>query len=97
MERKPTHPGAILREHYMEPLGLSVTAVAEALDISRKHTSSLANESVRVTPDLAIRLAKAFDTSVEFWLNLQRECDLYEAYRSGDFSRVRVIKNKGGV
>ncbi|MDY7000913.1 MAG: HigA family addiction module antitoxin [Thermodesulfobacteriota bacterium] len=77
--RKPTHPGAIIRHDYMEPLDLTVTALAAHLGISRKHLSQLLNERAKVTPGTALRLARAFNTTPELWLNLQRKRDLWEA------------------
>ena len=77
--RKPTHPGAIIRHDYMEPLGLTVTALAAHLGISRKHLSQVLNERAGVTSGMALRLAGAFNTSPELWLNLQRKRDLWEA------------------
>lgn len=79
--RKPTHPGAIIRHEYMAPLGLTVTALADHLGISRKHLSRVINERASVTSVLALRLSKAFNTTPELWLNLQRKRDLWEAER----------------
>lgn len=79
--RKPTHPGAIIREDYMEPLSLTVTALAAHLGISRKHLSQVLHEKSSVTSGLALRLARAFDTTPDLWLNLQRKRDLWEAER----------------
>lgn len=81
MTRKPTHPGAIIRHDYMEPLSLTVTALAAHLGISRKHLSQVLHERASVTSGLALRLAKAFDTTPDLWLNLQRKRDLWEAER----------------
>ena len=82
MTRKPTHPGEIIKAHYMEPLGLSVTALAVRLGVSRKTLSSIVNERSSVTPDMALRLSRAFSTSPELWLNLQQAHDLWEAETS---------------
>ena len=79
MQRKPTHPGMILRHDYMDPLKLSVTGLASHLGISRKHLSRVLNERACVTSALALRLSRAFNTSPELWLNLQRKRDLWEA------------------
>jgi antitoxin HigA-1 len=77
--RKPTHPGGILQRIYMEPLALSVTALAERLGVSRKHLSKIVNERAGVTPDMALRLSQAFNTTPELWLNLQKSHDLWVA------------------
>lgn len=77
--RKPTHPGAILRHDYLEPLGLTVSGLALHLGVSRKHLSAILNERAGVSIDLALRLARAFDTTPDLWQNLQRNRDLWEA------------------
>jgi antitoxin HigA-1 len=74
--RKPTHPGAIVRLDYIEPLGLSVTALAERLGVSRKHLSAIVNERSGLTPDMALRLSRAFGTTPGLWLNMQQALDL---------------------
>ncbi len=79
--RKPTHPGVIIQHDYLEPLGLSVTALAAHLGVSRKHLSQLLHEKAGVTTGMALRLARAFNTTPELWLNLQRKRDLWEAER----------------
>lgn len=79
MTRKPTHPGEIVKHDYMEPLALSVTALAARLGVSRKTLSSIINERAGVSPDVALRLSRAFNTSPELWLNLQRGYDLWAA------------------
>ncbi len=78
-KRKPTHPGAILKRNYIEPLSLSISEVALDLGVSRKAVSKIVNEKGRVTPDMALRLAKAFDTTPELWLNLQLKYNLWVA------------------
>src|SRR5919106_1621061 len=65
----PPHPGEVLRELCLEPLGLSVTRAAEALGVSRKTLSAILNERAGISPEMAIRLSKAFGTSAESWLN----------------------------
>ncbi len=75
----PPHPGEILREFCIEPLGLSVTRTAEALGVSRKTLSSILNGRAGISPDMAIRLSKAFGTSAESWLNQQVQYDLWLA------------------
>ena len=75
----PPHPGEILRELCIEPLGLSVTRAAEALGVSRKTLSAILNERAGISPEMAIRLSKAFGTSAESWLNQQVQYDLWLA------------------
>ena len=69
----PPHPGEVLRELCLEPLGLSVTRAAEALGVSRKTLSALLNGRTGISPEMAIRLSIAFDTSAESWLNQQSQ------------------------
>ena len=78
-KRRPTHPGQILKHLYLEPLELSITEVARRLGVSRKAISAIVNERKSVTPEMALRLAKAFSTTPELWLNLQRNHDLWQA------------------
>ena len=75
----PPHPGEILRELCLEPLGLSVTRAAEALGVSRKTLSSILNGRAGISPEMAIRLAIAFDTTPESWLYQQAQYDLWLA------------------
>jgi addiction module HigA family antidote len=65
----PPHPGEILRELCLEPLGISVTDAAEAIGVTRKTLSSILNGRCGISPERAIRFGKAFDTSPESWLN----------------------------
>lgn len=78
-KRRPTHPGGILKRHYIEPLSLTVSEVAKDLGVSRKAVSKIVNEKGSITPDMALRLAKAFDTTPEMWLNLQTKYNLWVA------------------
>ncbi len=90
--RKPTHPGALIRLDYMEPLSLSVTALAERLGVSRKHLSGIVNERAGVSPDMALRLSRAFGTSPGLWLNLQQAVELWEAQRTpGGWEKVEAL------
>ena len=73
----PAHPGEILRELYLAPLGITVTQAAEALGVSRKHVSAIVNARAPVTPDMAVRLAAAFGTEPDLWVNMQVQHDLW--------------------
>jgi len=73
----PPHPGEVIKELCLEPLGLSVTDAAKALGVSRKTLSALLNGRSGISPEMALRLAKAFDTSPESWLNQQMQYDLW--------------------
>ena len=78
----PPHPGEILKELCLDPLGITVTDAAEALGISRKTLSSILNGRAGISPEMAIRLAKAFDTTAESWLNQQMQYDLQRAKKA---------------
>lgn len=78
-KRPPTHPGGILKRHYLTPLSLTIAEVAEALGVSRKTLSKIVNERGALTSDMALRLSRAFKTSPELWLNLQQNYDLWHA------------------
>lgn len=73
------HPGEIIRELCLEPLGISVTDAAKALGVSRKTLSAVLNGRAGISPDMAVRLSIAFDTTSESWLNQQMQYDLWNA------------------
>jgi addiction module HigA family antidote len=75
----PPHPGEILRELCLEPLTLSVTDAAKALGVSRKTLSAVLNGRAGISPEMAVRLSIAFDTTAESWLNQQVQYDLWRA------------------
>lgn len=76
--RKPTHPGAILREDVLPALGITQTEFARRLGVSRLAVSELLHEKRALSPDMAIRLARLLDTTPESWLNMQQAVDLWE-------------------
>ncbi|MBK6961441.1 MAG: HigA family addiction module antidote protein [Gammaproteobacteria bacterium] len=82
MQRKPTHPGAMLREDFIPDYGLTVAGLAEALGVSRQSVNELLRERRAVSPEMALRLARLFGNSPEFWLNAQRAVDLWVAAQS---------------
>ena len=75
----PPHPGEIIKRLCLEPLGVSVTEAAQALDISRKTLSAILNGRAGISPEMAIRLSIAFGSSAESWLNQQTQYDLRHA------------------
>jgi addiction module HigA family antidote len=75
----PPHPGEVIRQLCLEPLGISVTKAAEAIGVSRKALSELLNGHAGVSPEMALRLSMAFDTSPESWLTMQMNYDLWRA------------------
>ena len=78
----PPHPGEVLRELCLEPQGLTVTRAASALGVSRKTLSAILNGRAGISPEMAIRLGKAFGTSPESWLTQQSQYDLWVAEQS---------------
>lgn len=76
--RKPTTPGDILLNEFLEPMHLKIADLAEMLNVHRNSVSALVNNNRKLTTDMAVRLARAFDTSIEFWLNLQLNVDIWE-------------------
>ena len=78
-KRKPTHPGEILREDVIKPLNLTVTEAAQRLGITRKTLSALLNCRAGMSPEMAIRVARATDTTPESWLFMQARLDLWNA------------------
>ena len=89
--KNPPHPGRIVRDECLEPLGLSVTAAAKALGVSRNAVSELVNERRGVSPEMAIRLSKAFGSSPEVWAGLQLAYDMAQAMRHADRLKVARI------
>ena len=87
----PPHPGEILRELCIEPLGLSITEAAEALGITRKTLSAILNGRSGISPEMAVRLSLAFSTSSESWLNQQAQYDLWEAEKQRKNLNVRKL------
>jgi antitoxin HigA-1 len=86
----PAHPGEIVREECLRPLGLTVTAAAEALGVTRKALSDLLNGHTGVSPDMAIRLEQVFGSTADTWLRMQMQRDLWEArQRAG---KIKVNK-----
>ena len=91
-KRQPTHPGGILKRHYFEPLALTITEVADDIGVSRKTLSKIINERGSITPDMALRLSKAFNTSAELWLNLQTSYDLWIAsQKSKNWQNIKTL------
>ena len=81
-KRKPATVGEILVEEFMQPMGLTQAALAEAMGVQRKHVNELCNNRRAVTADTALMLARVFGNSADFWLNVQRRNDLWEALHS---------------
>ncbi|HHM12186.1 MAG TPA: addiction module antidote protein, HigA family [Planctomycetaceae bacterium] len=91
LKRRPVHPGEILREEFLPDYGLTISALARALGVSRQTVNELLRERRAVSPGMALRLSRLFGNSPEFWLNLQRNVDLWDAEVSMK-DKVRRIK-----
>ncbi|WP_217569499.1 HigA family addiction module antitoxin [Mesorhizobium sp. GbtcB19] len=91
--RKPATVGEILTEEFMQPLGLTQAALAEAMGVQRKHVNELCNDRRSVTAATALILARVFGNSPDFWLNVQRRNDLWLVMNSPD-ERARVARAK---
>lgn len=78
-KRRPTHPGEVLREDVIKPLGLTVTEAARRLGVTRKALSAVINAKAALSPDMALRIAQATNTSPESWLYMQAKLDLWMA------------------
>lgn len=87
----PPHPGEVLRELCLNPLGVTVTQAAIALGVSRKTLSAILNGRAGISPEMAIRLSLAFNTTPESWLNQQLQYDLWRAERNRKTLHVRRL------
>lgn len=87
----PPHPGEVLRSLCLEPLGLTVSDTAKALGVSRKTLSGIVNGRVGISPEMAVRLSLAFDTTAESWLNQQTQYDLWRAEKKRNTLHVQRL------
>ena len=92
MMYNPPHPGEVLDELCLQPLGLSVTRAAKALNITRKTLSQLVNGHIGVSPTMAIRLALATNTTAESWLNMQTAYELWQAKQKNKGLKVERLE-----
>lgn len=92
-EVAPVHPGEMIREDFMVDYGLSVSRLASALGVSRQSINELVRERRAVSPEMALRLARLFGNSAEFWLNAQRSIDLWNAEQAvgAEIRRVKPL------
>ena len=89
--KNPPHPGLSVRADCLEPLGLTVTEAAKALGVSRQALNNLIHGQARISPEMAIRLEKAFGGGAETWLRLQATYDLAQLWKEADKIKVRRI------
>ena len=91
---KPPHPGEVIRELYLKPLGITVTDAAKALGVSRKAFSELLNGHSRISSEMALRLSIAFETTPESWLSNQIEYDIWLTKKSKKKLKVKKLVGK---
>lgn len=93
IRRRPTHPGEMLREDFLPEYGLTVSGLAEAIGVSRQSVNELLRERRAISPDMALRLARLFSNTAEFWLNAQRAVDLWDTAQAikNDVSRIKPL------
>ncbi len=91
--RKPTHPGAIIREDIIPELGINQTELAQRLGVSRLTVSELVHEKRAVSTDMALRLSRLLNTTPESWLNMQQSVDLWELQnaRAGEYRKIKSV------
>ncbi|MBW0159715.1 HigA family addiction module antitoxin [Sedimentimonas flavescens] len=90
--KNPSHPGELLAELYLEPLGMSAIMLAKHLHVPRTRIERLVKEETALTVDTAIRLAKFFSTTPEYWMNLQRAWDIARARDTIDVSDITPLQ-----
>ncbi len=92
--RAPTHPGEMLLEEFLKPMNLTQRDVANGIHVPYQRINELVNQRRGVTPSTALRLAKFFDMSPDFWMNLQLRWDIYHAQKSEqqELKKIRKIK-----
>jgi antitoxin HigA-1 len=91
LQFNPPHPGEILRNDYIEPLELTITELASNLGIARKNLSAIVNGHSGISPEMAVRLSIAFNTTPEFWINLQTNYDLWEVLKSPVSKKIKPL------
>ncbi len=95
--REPTHPGEMLVEEFLVPMGISQRDLASAIHVPYQRVNELVNKRRGVTPSTALRLARFFGTSADYWMNLQMRWDLYHANREeeSDLKQIRKVRVAG--
>ena len=92
MKTQPTHPGNIIKQDYLILLSITIKDMASVLGVSRKTLSKIINKKGSITPDMALRLSRAFETTPELWLNLQKNYDLWQAqHASNTWQTVKPV------
>ncbi len=88
--RQPTHPGEMLLEEFLRPMQLTQRDLADAIHVPYQRINELVNQKRGITPSTALRLARFFGTSADFWLNLQVRWDLYKAQQSEELALADI-------
>jgi len=98
-DRSPTHPGVMLREEFLIPLGITQRELADAVHVPYQRVNEIVNGRRGITPSTALRLAKFFGNSPGFWMNLQLRYDLYEANQdeADEIKEIHTLKLKNAV
>ncbi len=93
MKRRPTHPGEMLRDDFLPDYGLTVSGLAKAVGVSRQSINELLRERRGVSPEMALRLARLFGNSPEFWLKAQQAVELWDAAQAAkeDVERIKPL------
>lgn len=92
--RKPTHPGELIREDLLPETGITQSRLAQLMGVSRRTVSEIIHERRQVTPDIAFRLAKVFNSTPEMWLNMQQSVDLWKTNKvhGQEYKKIRPIQ-----
>lgn len=90
-EMPPVHPGYILKSLFMNALGIGVKELASHLNVTPKTISALINGHQGISVEMALRLSKAFNTSADVWINMQKDYDIWEAGKRVNLSNVQVL------
>ncbi len=90
----PVHPGEILREEYLKERGLTVTEVAKGLGVARGNLSAILNERAGISPEMAVKLSEAFGNTTQFWVNLQKNYEVWHAERKVNREVIRRFTHR---
>ena len=91
----PVHPGEILKEEYIQERGLTITKVARGIGVTRQALSAVVNERLGITPELAVKLSEAFGNTSQFWINLQKNYEMWHAEKNVDRSVIEHFWKPG--
>ena len=96
LKRRPSHPGKILKEEFLDEISISQTDLASALGTTFRTVNEIINEKRNISTEMAIKLSKYFGTSVELWLNLKNQYDIYKIYnkRKSAIDKVHALKRR---